>query len=60
MTQSTIVPSAPRVQLAVSCDGSAVRAPTSNLNHLLSRLFTTEGRDQCGLLQVSEVRQKSR
>lgn len=45
VAQSTVVPSAPRVEFTVSGDRSAVGAPTSNVYHMLSCLFPIEGCD---------------
>ena len=54
VAQSTIVPSAPRVELAISRDGSAVRASASNMDHVLPCLFPIEGCDHCGLFKIPD------
>lgn len=57
MTQPTVVPSAPGVELSVSGDGRAVGAATGYVHHVLPSLFTVEGRDHRGLLQVPETQE---
>lgn len=58
MAQSTIVPSAPSVELAISSDSSAVCAPTSNMDHMFSCLFPIEGCNHRRLFEIPEKNAK--
>lgn len=59
MAQAAVVAAAPGVQLPLGSDGSAVRAPTCDVHHVLARLLARERRDGLGLLQ-GPVRRKGR
>lgn len=50
MAQSTVVPSAPCIEFAISSNRSAVCAPTGNVYHMLSCLLPIEGCNHCRLL----------
>lgn len=51
MAQAAVVPTAPGVQLPLSSDGCAIRAPTCYVHHVLPGLLSWESWDHLGLLQ---------